>query len=317
MRWPFRSRGNAQADSKEGEPAGITRTAESEMSDAEVVETIAAAQLPNPIRQRWLSLLRPAVLLVPGTNEAEHVARLGGQPDLPTDEPWPIWPGHGPLSYIGELHCDRLAGFPLDPAIPTSGRLMFFYFDGSYDNGVSTVGTWDAATLQGARALYVPRDVMCSQRPPPDGVERYLERWYAGRSIVTAPGWEHPDLRQAFMEPSDDHRKFMEHPVNADAFVEALHERHSSPLHQIGGYADPVQGPVEYEVAQAALDNNVPYDDPRLEDEALRWELLLQVDTDDDLAMMWGDCGVLYWMARPEDLAVNDLSGISFTWQCS
>jgi uncharacterized protein YwqG len=33
--------------------------------------------------------------------------------------------------------------------------------------------------------------------------------------------------------------------------------------------------------------------------------------------MMWGDVGVLYWMARPEDLANDTFTQISFTWQCS
>ena len=61
----------------------------------------------------------------------------------------------------------------------------------------------------------------------------------------------------------------------------------------------------------------MPYGDARLDNEARRWELLLQVDTDDELGMMWGDVGVLYWMARPDDLATGDLSKISFTWQCS
>jgi hypothetical protein len=39
-------------------------------------------------------------------------------------------------------------------------------------------------------------------------------------------------------------------------------------------------------------------------------------ESDADLNMMWGDCGVLYWMARPEDLVRGDLTRTSFTWQC-
>lgn len=215
--------------------------------------------------------------------------------------------------------CDRLAEFPLDVPLPSSGRLLFFYFDGSYDNGVSTVGTWDASTLQGARVVHVTHDAKCSPRPAPAGIMVYPARDFDGRPIVTAPGWEHPDLEAAFRLPGHDVRSFMDHPVNADAFTEALHERHEGPLHQVGGYADPVQGPVEAEVAHAALANQVPYGDPRLDDEAQRWELLLQVDTDGDLDMEWGDGGVLYWMTRADDLLGGDaatLGDVSFTWQC-
>jgi uncharacterized protein YwqG len=61
----------------------------------------------------------------------------------------------------------------------------------------------------------------------------------------------------------------------------------------------------------------VPWDDQRAVDEARRRELLLQVETDDSLSIVWGDCGTLYWLARPDDLAAGDLTQITFTWQCS
>ena len=51
----------------------------------------------------------------------------------------------------------------------------------------------------------------------------------------------------------------MDHPVCDDAFQEALHERRTGQLHQIGGYANCVQGPVEAEIAQGVL-GKVPWD---------------------------------------------------------
>jgi len=318
MRWPFRSRRAATpTQPSSGMPAVEPARHDSAVSDAEVVQRLAAEHLPEGVRDEWLALLWPAVRLVPAADGEHCVARLGGLPDLPADIAWPSWPGHGPLSFIGNLDCGRLAPFNLDLPIPSSGRLLFFYFDGSYDNFATTVGTWDVATLQGAHVIHVGEGLPSSPRPAPGGVRVYPEQRYVGRTIMTAPGWEHPDLGDAFKSPGQDHRSFMEHPVNADAFLEALHERHSGQAHQVGGYADPVQGPVEHEVALAALNNEVPYGDPRLDEEARRWELLLQVDTDDDLGMLWGDCGALYWMARPTDLAAGNFNEISFTWQCS
>lgn len=310
MRFSFRKRHEpateVSVDAVEGASA----------SDAELVARLASAHLPDEVRVRWLELLRPAVQLVPVGDHESAVGRLGGLPALPSDVPWPDWVGHGPLSYIGELECDSLAQFELDLPIPKTGRLLFFYFDGSFDDFATTVGTWDASSLQGARMLHLADVTAASPRPAPDGITVYPERVVAGRPIVTSPGWEHPDLREAFMEPGQDERSFLDHPVNADAFMEVVYERRVGPVHQVGGYAQPVQGPVEHEVAQAALDNQVGYRDPRLEAEALRWELLLQVDSDDDLNMMWGDVGTLYWMVRPEDLANDDLTQVSFTWQC-
>ncbi|MBT9254707.1 DUF1963 domain-containing protein [Phycicoccus sp. MAQZ13P-2] len=50
--------------------------------------------------------------------------------------------------------------------------------------------------------------------------------------------------------------------------------------------------------------------------EADRWDLFFRVDSDDDLDMMWGDVGTLYWLARTGDPASDDPTAISFTWQC-
>lgn len=317
MRWPFRPwKPTEPTDLRPTQDA--TRAARgAAASDADQVSRIAQEHLSGPVLERWLTLLRPAIRLVPAAAEEQCVARLGGLPLMPAETGWPTWPGHGPLSYIGEIHCDRATGFPLDISIPASGRILFFYFDGSYDNFAAPVGTWDVATLQGARAIHVPGDAVCARRTTPGGVTTYPERGFAGRTIVTAPGWEHPDLRAAFKTPGQDDRSFLDHPVTAEAFTVALAERDTGPLHQVGGYAAPVQGPVEHEVAQAALDNQVPYGDPRLDEEARRWELLLQVDSDDALGMSWGDAGVLYWMTRVEDRAPGDaMSDVSFTWQC-
>ncbi len=33
-----------------------------------------------------------------------------------------------------------------------------------------------------------------------------------------------------------------------------------------------------------------------------QWVTLLQIDTDDDLGVMWGDVGLIYYMIREQDL---------------
>jgi hypothetical protein len=150
----------------------------------------------------------------------------------------------------------------------------------------------------------------------PEGISAYEKVELTVEPVVTFLGFEHPALQAAFKEPGQDLRAFLGHPVNDDAFTQALAERTTGPRHQFGGYADPVQGPVEWEVAMAALGNPDPHD-PRLETEQARWTLLAQIDTDDHAGMMWGDCGALYWLSLYEDLAAGQFTKTSFTWQCS
>ncbi len=70
------------------------------------------------------------------------------------------------------------------------------------------------------------------------------------------------------------------------AFDQTLAGRITGPRHRVGGYADPVQGPVEWEVAAAEL-GNPDSRDPRIAAEQARWTLLAQIDTDDRAGMMW------------------------------
>jgi Domain of unknown function (DUF1963) len=75
-------------------------------------------------------------------------------------------------------------------------------------------------------------------------------------------------------------------PSTGMRFLDALSERHPGPCHQVGGYATPVQGPVEHEAATAALGAGIRGEDPHVLAEQARWTLLAQLDTDDRAGMM-------------------------------
>lgn len=287
------------------------------VSDLALVTGIAGRFLSPDTASRWLKLLRPAVALRHAEPGEQVAAVLGGIPRLPESASWPVWEEHGPLSFIAAIDCAALAAVPLDVALPQAGILLFFYFDGQYDNYATTVGFWDPPTLAGARVLHIPAGVTTSLREFPTGLKPYELVELAAEPVWTFPGLEHPDLQAAFMGPGEDLRSFLDHPVNGDEFRQALYQRHVGPCHQVGGYAMPVQGPVEYEVALAALGGSEPGDSQRLKAEQSRWTLLAQIDSDDRGAMMWGDCGILYWLARKEDMTGSRLPPTSFTWQCS
>jgi uncharacterized protein YwqG len=289
-------------------------------SEFDYLTRLAGAHLPAEVASRWLGLLRPAIRLAPAASEDVVVARLGGVPRVPVDFVWPVWDGHGPLSFIGEVDLeaiDRL-GLDLDVPLPSEGRLLAFYFDGSFDDFNGIVGTWDEDSLAGARLLHVADDTSeCLEHPTPVGVPEFRSHDLTGRQVTTFPNWEHPVLRRAFGGHGQDHQEWMSHPVNAEPFADALWALHDNgPRHQIGGWADPVQGPVEYEVAQAALDGSFDYGDAAHTAEALRWSLLLQVDSDDASEMMWGDVGMLYWLCSEVSNKAGELAPVSFTWQC-
>ena len=288
-------------------------------NEFDYLSRLAAAHLPTEIASRWLAMLRPGIRLSPDQVGDVVLARLGGLPRVPAGFEWPTWDGHGPLSFVGEVDLDAVArsGLDLDIRLPSTGRLLGFYFDGSFDDFNGLVGTWDKESLAGARLLHlVAKTSECVEHPTPGGVLEFRPQTLSGQQVMTFPNWEHPVLKGEFGEPGQDHREWMTHPVNAEPFVEALWTFHVGPRHQIGGWADPVQGPVEFEVAQGVMDESLSFGDENHTAEALRWSLLIQIDSDDASDMMWGDVGMLYWLSRELPTVGDELGTVSFTWQC-
>nr|WP_243731867.1 YwqG family protein [Nocardioides ochotonae] len=262
---------------------------------------LAHEHLDDGAAERWLGLLRPAVQLVPAGPGDPVIARLGGTPALPEGTPWPKWPGNGPLSFVVEVDLDALAAGGLDPglALATEGRLLGFYFDDPEGTG-AIVYAGDPGSRAGARLLHV------TGTPPSAGSAVEL----TGRQVLTWPGWEHPVLEllglKEVMEPFDE--------VLTDLLEEELPDAWG---HQVGGWAQPVQGPVELEAATTRL-GEASYDEAHVA-EAMRWRPLVQVDSDEAAGTSWGDAGCLYWLVRtdgstPPDPA--DPDEIAFTWQC-
>ncbi|GII31621.1 YwqG family protein [Planotetraspora mira] len=276
----------------------------------ESLADLARSHLPADVADTWISLLRAGLRLTHAEDGDRVVGHLGGDPRLPPDVAWPVWEDRGPLTFVAALDCSALE--PADPdGLPADGVLSFFYFDGQIDGGEETVGHWDPETQAGARVLHVPAGAETSPRQAPEGIEPYPYVPLRAHAVVTVPTPTHPVLAEAF---GGEPETIEDHPVSARSFRRRLPP--SGDIgHRVGGYAAPVQGDVEYEVAQVAL-GGVDWRDPRLREEAGRWALLAQFDSDDRANMMWGDAGTLYWLIRPEDLAARRFDKALFTWQC-
>ncbi|MGV9848563.1 YwqG family protein [Streptomyces sp. NPDC003442] len=270
--------------------------------------TLARAHLPADLADRWTGLLRPAAhLRRAGAAGDPVVGRLGGLPRLPEGTDWPEWEGHGPLAFVAEVDCAALPRAELDIPLPADGRLAFFYYGDDDEDYDAVVDTADPDTWAGARVLHLPpAPADAPERSAPAGLTPYPEVELTAHASPSAPDFDLPALTAAFGEDAFP-----------DAFTRAIWGHQSGVAHQIGGHAQSVQGAVEIVVAHGALGGrDVSWEDPRLEEEAGRWVLLAQFDSDEDADMMWGDGGALYWLIRPDDLAAGRFEKALFTWQC-
>ncbi|MGW8375048.1 YwqG family protein [Actinacidiphila sp. SB3-2] len=282
----------------------------------EVFAALARKHLPADIAEQWLRLLRPAAHLRKAGEGDALVGQLGGLPRLPEDVAWPEWEGCGPLSFVAAVDCAALLAVgELDIPLRTDGWLAFFSYDDEEADHLVDAG--DPDTWAGARVLHLPRHYAeLPEREAPDDAYVYRAVPLTVRSGPTAPDLDSAAVDTAFGFEGLPPAARYDHPVGSEEFTDALWDLRSGPAHRIGGHAEYVQDAVEEEVARGALGRDVPWSDPRIAEEARRWVLLAQFDTDDDADMMWGDCGVLYWLIRPEDLAANRFEEARLTWQC-
>jgi len=253
--------------------------------------------------------LKQAALHLVGTSRDVR-SRIGGAPDLPDDFEWPRWK-NAPLAFLAQIDLAEIGTQSVFPELPDYGLLHVFY-----DQEQSTWG-FDPDDKGSWRVYYCDDVVRLRRTDPPAGVSqhgRYREKRIEFREIATYPSLDR--LSDEPMQMSDETWDEM------DIFLSRDFAGLSR--HQIGGLPHPVQGDnMELECQLASNGVNVGGPDgfsspeaKALESGAADWVLLLQLDSDDETDMMWGDVGVLYFWIRKEDLRARKFSECWMVLQC-
>ncbi len=260
--------------------------------------------------ERLCQLAGPSVRLIPDPAAAvlPGGSRLGGRPALPESRPWPTQDGL-PLSLIAQLDLAELARHDSDKALPSDGLLLFFY-DAASQQGWG----FDPDDRGSSAVVHVPADEVAGERPPPAPipVEGVFPPIALTPSVeLTFVPWESATVKSFGMSQDDWY-----------AYAEALPESNGT-RHRLLGHPDPIQGDMQLEcqLASNGLYCGDPsgYKDPRaarLRPGAVEWRLLLQVDTEDQVNMMWGDVGRIYYWIRDEDLAARRWDRSWLVLQC-
>lgn len=267
-------------------------------------------RLPERIRRCVRPSLRIATTPTPVDALMLGQSRIGGTPDLPPDFPWPRYDGLD-LSFIAQLDLGELADQAVLP-LPKQGTLAFFY-----DSEQRTWG-FDPKDCGSALVAYFPgpASALVRRELPADVSE-------AGRfhscALRYTPDRNLPDAWSAYYDPelSEDEKALL------FAYHDAVCDESTKPRHRLGGHADCVQNPMELECQLVTnglyCGNATGYEDRRSEilaPGALDWCLLLQIDTDDDAGIMWGDCGTIYYWIREADLRDRDFDKCWLILQC-
>ena len=261
--------------------------------------------------------LRPLVapLVIPAVvvreSRAPSRSHLGGEPHLPPDVPWPDRNGRR-LELLARISLPELQQALSVPWLPASGALLFFYdveeqpwgFDPKDRGGWAVIHVADLPSPVAVDEVPGTREGILGAR------NVRFER------IDSLPSIERAEERGLLTGVSD-------------AEFDTYHDLASQPFargpsHQIGGWPLPIQADgMELEAQLAShgvyCGNPAGYESPeamRLEGGAKDWRLLLQLDSDEHMDVMWGDAGILYFWVREQEAAAGRFDNVWAILQC-
>ena len=260
---------------------------------------------------RLVETERASLRLIP-VADGTSVARLGGRPRLRDGDNWPVADAK-PLSFIAELDLPLASAALGDTSLAREGMLEFFY------DAQQQAWGFDPSDRPRWRVLNVPTDAPLRDFPADlDGDARFKEvRLRAIRESTFAP-WESRAVEALGMPPEvrNTYGEALEAWSSSD-------ERERATFHRVMGHPEIIQNEMTLECQLAS--NGVYVGDTSgytseaakmLEPEADAWRLLLQIDSDDDAGMCWGDVGRLYFWIREPDLVERHWDRVWMILQC-
>ena len=233
-------------------------------------------------------------------------SHLGGAADLPLDWAWPMR-GDTPLSLVAQINFADCQGFDMNSVLPERGMLYFFY--DCVDSGWGS----EPQDRDGFRVWFYDGDrAFLLRRYAPEG-------WnFPAAALQCGRRWEIPDRECWLM------RDYWWEDFENVAWWERWDKFTGEKRHKLLGHSDNIQGDMELECQLVShgeyCGDSAAYESERgkmLAPGAADWELLLQIDSDEDNCnMMWGDSGRLYLWIRKDDLAARVFDKSWLVLQC-
>ena len=235
------------------------------------------------------------------------VSKMGGCPDLPAGMEWPRKPDGTALSFIAQINFSEVHPFDLDGKLPEQGMLWFFY-DCS-DEGMPW--GFDPADAEGWRVIYAGKAEPEPAQEPEDLEVSFSEARISFETRIDLPSTE-SDLCIDLDLPDEE----------MDDYFDWMEEREGE-CNKLLGHSDNIQDGMELECE--IVTGGISCGDPSgyekakalgLDKNVSRWNLLMQVESNEDLGMMWGDMGRLYLWITDEDLKARRFEKSWLILQC-
>jgi len=258
----------------------------------------------------YIKTLKQPTVHIQGIDNMTY-SKIGGLPNLPDNLKWPTWKKKA-QSFICQIDLSEIPENAQSLDLPKEGTFYFF------NNQEQETWGFDPKDKGSWTVLFSPKSKNdISTSPMPDSLLKefvFKEKYIQFSTIYTYPDWQ--DERINALELND--KQFDEY---EDLYQNVYNDE---PAHQMLGTPSPIQGndmDLECQLASNGIncgDGNgyESKEAKKLSTGRNDWILLLQVDTDDDIDMMWGDSGMLYFWIRKQDIQLHDFTKCWMILQC-
>lgn len=249
------------------------------------VNRAALLEIAKVLAPKVNHIRAPALRLHKTTNRT--TSKFGGNPTVEKDKFF--WPENNgkPMTFLAQFDLTELAAKFNFEWLPKCGVLLFFYDTHKMYWGFET------EHKSGWKVIYYENPTATAVVPHnTDKNSIVTETFISFEYTDVLPPWDSEEVESLQLNEDE-----------SDAYCELLYDGDSQPSHQIGGYASPIQSNCMQEQAQLTshgISTGGKYDgkDPKvieLQSGIVGWKLLFQMDSDDDLNVMWGDLGKIYF----------------------
>jgi uncharacterized protein YwqG len=216
------------------------------------------------------------------------------------------------LSFLAQINLEEVASYDTEKVLPSTGILYFFY-----DSQQETWG-FDPKDKGSWRVIYFDGDkselkrVSLPENMPKEGI--FTACRLELKSELSLPACESKYIDEIMLSDKE-----------SDAYFDFCDElQQDSVINKLLGHPDQIQGDMQLEVQLVSnglyCGNSSGYLDPRakeLKKGVREWRLLLQIDSDPNCNMMWGDVGRLYFWIKNDDLLNRRFENVWMILECS
>ncbi len=234
---------------------------------------------------------------------AVGASKIGGLPDLPPGIDWPTWKGL-PLAFVVQLNLPEVSRYDTNKLLPSTGTLYFFY-----DAQQQAFGS-EPADRGGWKVIHYNGDLtrLTRQSAPPKlpdharftacAVDFFTDSTLPQRPVMVNERLKWSDADQ------HAYASFLTSlPDSADRA--AIH-------HRLLGYPDEIQDDMHLQVQLVSHGLHNPNDPgaAALMKGAYNWQLLLQLDSDENAGMRWANNGMVYYWIEREALRTRNFEQV-------